>query len=200
MRQERVRAAAFAWAGTGAAMAASATGAVLFRQDIAEFWPRTASAYAAVGLDVNVYGLELDDLAVERAFDGATPVLLVSGEVRNIGHDQKEPPPLRFTLRDGASNELYQVVHALDAGAIAPGAATPFEVRLDDPPVDAVDLEAAFASYGETGDAVLAAEPRSADPLVLGPEQMIETGRPQAALDDLQGLRLDAAVANEGHG
>jgi predicted Zn finger-like uncharacterized protein len=200
MRQERIRAVGFAWAGTGAAIAASATGAVLFRQDIAEFWPRSASAYAAVGLDVNVYGLELDDISVERAFDGATPVLLVSGEVRNIGHEEKEPPPLRFTLRDGESNELYQVVHALEAGAIAPGAVAPFQVRLDDPPADAVDLEAAFASYGEPNSPLLAAQPSTApeQPLVLGPEDMIE--EPQAALDDLPGLRLEAEAANEGHG
>ena len=100
MRRERARAAVVAWGATGAALAASAAGMVVFRQDVAEMWPRSASAFAALGLDVNVYGLEFYDLAVERAFDGPTPILLVSGEVRNIGRDEKLVPPVRVSLRD----------------------------------------------------------------------------------------------------
>ena len=103
MRRERSRAAIVVWGATGAALAASATGMVAFRQDVAELWPRSASAFAALGLDVNVYGLEFYDLAVERDFDGATPILLVSGEVRNIGRDDKLVPPVRISLRDTAS-------------------------------------------------------------------------------------------------
>ncbi len=82
MRRERTRAAVVVWGATGAALAASAAGMVMFRQDVAELWPRSASAFAALGLDVNVYGLEFYDLAVERDFNGATPVLVVSGERR----------------------------------------------------------------------------------------------------------------------
>ncbi|HRE43517.1 MAG TPA: toll/interleukin-1 receptor domain-containing protein [Terricaulis sp.] len=66
-------------------------------QDGAEIWP--GSANALLELDVNVYGLEFCDLTVERAFDGANPILLVAGEVRNIGRDTKFVPPVRITLR-----------------------------------------------------------------------------------------------------
>lgn len=194
MRQEQMRAKVFAWAGTGAAVAASMTGAVVFRQDVAEFWPRSASAYAALGLDVNVYGLELYDLTVERSFEGPTPVLLVSGEVRNIGHEDKAPPPLRIILRDSESNELYEVVHALDGGAIGAGGALPFQVRVENPPADAVNLEAAFASYGDEA-AVFASPAPVVDPdgapLELGPEAIVEDGEsPQASVDDVPALRL----------
>jgi len=149
MRRERARAAIAAWGATGAALAASAAGMVVFRQDVAEIWPNSASAFAAVGLDVNVYGLEFFDLAVERAFDGPTPILLVSGEVRNIGREDKLVPPVRITLRDSSSREIYDTVHALNAPTMPAGAATPFQIRLENPPVDAVDLEASFASFAE---------------------------------------------------
>lgn len=149
MRRERMRAAVVVWGATGAALAASATGMVAFRQDVAEIWPRSASAFAALGLDVNVYGLEFYDLAVERAFDGATPILLVSGEVRNIGRDDKLVPPVRISLRDTRSQEIFELVNAISDQPVAAGAAVPFQIRVDNPPDDAVDLEATFASFSE---------------------------------------------------
>jgi predicted Zn finger-like uncharacterized protein len=149
MRKERARAAIAAWGATGAALAASAAGMVVFRQDVAELWPRSASAFAALGLDVNVYGLEFYDLAVSRAFDGPTPILLVSGEVRNIGHDDRHVPPLRIALRDSNSREIYEIVQPLSGAALAAGASAPFQVRVENPPADAVDLEATFASFAE---------------------------------------------------
>lgn len=149
MRRERARAAVAVWGATGVALAASATGAVAFRQDVAEMWPRSASAFAALGLDVNVYGLEFYDLSVERAFDGATPILLVRGEVRNIGREEKLVPPVRLSLRDGRSNEIFDLINQISEEPLAAGAAMPFEIRVDNPPADAVDLEATFASFAE---------------------------------------------------
>lgn len=161
MRRERMRAAAVVWGATGVALAASATGAVAFRQDVAELWPRSASAFAALGLDVNVYGLEFYDLAVERDFDGATPVLLVSGEVRNIGRDDKLVPPVRISLRDTRSHEIFELVNVISDQPIAAGAAVPFQIRVENPPTDAVDLEATFANFS---DAAFAGGPAHVSP------------------------------------
>ncbi|MCX7356978.1 MAG: zinc-ribbon domain-containing protein [Alphaproteobacteria bacterium] len=149
MRRDRTRAAVMVWGATGAALAASATGMVAFRQDVAELWPRSASAFAALGLDVNVYGLEFYDLSVERDFSGATPVLVVSGEVRNIGRDDKLVPPVRVSLRDTNSHQILDLVNAITDQPIAAGAAVPFSIRVENPPAEAVDLEATFASFGE---------------------------------------------------
>lgn len=207
MRKERARAAIFAWTGAGAAVAASAAGAVVFRQDVAEFWPRSASAYAAFGFDVNVYGLEVEGLTVERAFEGPTPILLISGEVHNIGRDDKPAPPLRITLRDDAANELYEVVHALDARMIEAGGTLPFLIRLDNPPADAVDLEATFASYREAGDAPLSAmgpgpapvvDP-DGEPLELSADAIVSDGAVTPANAPM-GLRLGPASDPERHG
>ncbi|MEQ1617008.1 MAG: MJ0042-type zinc finger domain-containing protein [Terricaulis sp.] len=169
MRKERTRAAIAVWGVTGAAVAASATGMVAFRQDVAELWPRSASAFAALGLDVNVYGLEFYDINVERAFDGPTPVLLVSGEVRNIGRDDKLVPPVRLSLRDSRSHEIFQVVNTVTDAPIVAGASLPFQIRVENPPVDAVDLEATFASFSEISVAGGAAHvsPASQDELLL---------------------------------
>jgi len=179
MRRERARAVVAVWGATGAALAASATGMVAFRQDVAEIWPRSASAFAALGLEVNVYGLEFYDLAVERAFDGPTPVLLVSGEVRNIGRDNKMVPPVRVSLRDGQSQEIFDLVNVITEEPLGAGASMPFQIRVENPPVDAVDLEATFASFAEASYAggpprVSPATPTPEEPLVL--EDVVEEG------------------------
>lgn len=172
MRRERARAAVVVWGATGAALAASATGMVAFRQDVAELWPRSASAFAALGLDVNVYGLEFYDLTVERAYEGATPVLLVSGEVRNIGRDDKLVPPVRISLRDTRSQEIFEVINSVTDDPIAAGAAVPFQIRVDNPPADAVDLEATFASYEERA---LADGPARVTPAYEEPPLLLDT-------------------------
>ncbi|MEQ1817444.1 MAG: MJ0042-type zinc finger domain-containing protein [Terricaulis sp.] len=167
MRRDRTRAAVMVWGATGAALAASATGMVAFRQDVAELWPRSASAFAALGLDVNVYGLEFYDLSVERDFSGATPVLVVSGEVRNIGRDDKLVPPVRVSLRDTNSHEILDLVNAITDQPIAAGAAVPFQIRVENPPAEAVDLEATFASFGEMS---MAGGPAHVSPTPTAPQ------------------------------
>src|SRR5262249_5063056 len=145
-------------------------GMVVFRQDVAELWPRSASAYAALGLDVNVYGLEFYDLSVERAFDGPTPILLVSGEIRNLGRDDKNLPPVRPSLPHAPSQQVFASVHAVDAHRLHGGQSTPFQIRVETPPADAVDLEATFASPAEAHMAQTASNdpaPSQQEPLVL---------------------------------
>lgn len=192
MRKERGRAAAVVWTATAASLAASATGMVAFRQDVAEVWPRSASAFAALGLDVNVYGLEFYDLAVERAFDGPTPILLVSGEVRNIGRDDKLVPPVRVSLRDNNSNEIFELVNQITDEPIAAGAAVPFQIRVENPPADAVDLEATFASFNEAslagGAPLVSPAAHAEEPLLL--DQPVEAPHETVSeLGPVQGLR-----------
>jgi predicted Zn finger-like uncharacterized protein len=209
MRRERSRAAVVAWGATGAAVAASAAGMVVFRQDVAELWPRSASAFAALGLDVNVYGLEFFDLAVERAFDGPTPILLVSGEVRNIGRDDKVIPPVRISLRDARSHEIFEIVSGIGDAPVTAGAATPFQIRVENPPADAVDLEATFASFAELNSAgaqhvsPVASDTTQQEPLELTQpvEEHSEEAAPQTLsyegqIDDGLAPRFSA----EGHG
>jgi hypothetical protein len=170
---------------------------VVFRQDVAELWPRSASAFAAMGLDVNVYGLEFYDLAVERAFDGPTPILLVSGEVRNIGRDDKLVPPVRISLRDMHSSEVFEIVHAMEAAPLAAGGAAPFQIRVENPPADAVDLEATFASFAEANAAGGSVAPPSAAPAAAPHDAPLELHEP---LLDEEGHGEPAAFNDSGGG
>lgn len=148
-RKDRIRAAVVAWGATGVALAATTTSAVAFREDVARVWPKTASAYAAVGLDVNIYGLEFVDLQVEHVFDGPEPVLVVRGAVSNQGVDARPAPVLRFGLRNGDAREIQHVMARMTSATIPAGGASPFEIRIENASPDAADLEATFASAAE---------------------------------------------------
>jgi predicted Zn finger-like uncharacterized protein len=150
-RKDRVKAAALAWGVTGVALAATTTSAVAFREDVARIWPKSASAYAAVGLDVNIFGLEFRDLQVEHVFDGPDPVLVVRGSVTNIGRDDRPAPVLRFGLRDEGSTEIQHVLAKMVSPNIPAGGSAPFEVRIENASPDAQDLEATFAAFTEAG-------------------------------------------------
>lgn len=108
--------------------------------------PRTASALLTLGLDVNVYGLEFYDLAIERDFEGATPVLRITGEVRNIGRVARLIPPIRVSLRDVNSHEVFGLAKVVTEQILEAGSAFPFAINVENPPAEAVDLEATFSS------------------------------------------------------
>lgn len=198
-RKDRLKAAALAWTVTGVALAATTTSAVAFREDVARIWPKTASAYAAVGLDVNIFGLEFVDLQVEHVFDGPQPVLVVRGSVTNIGHSDRPAPVLRFGLRDSQSTEIQHVLARMVSPDIPAGGSAPFEVRIENASPDAQDLEATFAAYGE-GDALppvaqnLAPPPPLLDPPTVEGALTLDTVAPsQGASASHDGLapRLD---------
>ena len=151
-RKDRVRAAVIAWGATGVALAATTTSAVAFREDVARVWPKTASAYAAVGLDVNIFGLEFVDLQVEHVFDGPEPVLVVRGAVTNMGREDRPAPVLRFGLRNAHAGEIQHVLARMTTPTIPAGGAAPFEIRIENASMNAADLEATFASTGEAAE------------------------------------------------
>jgi predicted Zn finger-like uncharacterized protein len=201
-RKARMRAAAAAWGGAGAVAAASVVGAAIFREDVARIWPKTASAFAAVGLPVNIYGLEFTELDIEKTFDGPTPVLSVAGAIRNIGPEMKAAPALRFSLRDERGGEVYRWVERLEGQRIEPGAALPFQTMVPNPPSHAVDLEATFASAAEAAAAAPArptGEP--AAPLDLEtPALPEELGKDAEPAGDIHGEAAFIAPASLGFG
>jgi predicted Zn finger-like uncharacterized protein len=118
--------------------------AVMFRVDVARVWPRTASAYAAVGLPVNVVGLVVEAVTTAPMLDNDRQVLVISGEVRNVSDGSVRPPPLRVDLLDKTGVRLTG--RSLDLGdeEVPPGQARPFTVQLYDPPTEAAQVEAGF--------------------------------------------------------
>jgi len=156
-RRERIRAVGIAWAGV-ACVALSALGvAVLFRNDIASAFPRLASLYQLVGLEVNRFGIVLENVSAKRSFDGTTPVLTVTGAAVNTGQQARATPQLRVTLKDETGKDVQTWTDALSVAMLGPGERTEFTTRFEAPPVETYRLSVTFAETGGEGASVTAA-------------------------------------------
>jgi hypothetical protein len=124
---------------------------IAYRQTIVEAWPKTASAYAMVGMRVNAYGLDYFNVKAARGFQGETPVLKVRGEVRNISKRARAAPDVRIALRDKKGVEIHAWKAQVDALIIGPGEGAPFSSYLANPPSAGYDIAISFATETASG-------------------------------------------------
>ena len=147
----------------------AALAAYLFRQDIVERQPETASLYKALGIDVSAPGLTLSKPATRYARIDGRPVLIVEGRVRNISQDAQDVPLVALTLRNKSGERLADWNVELETRRLAPGAFADYISQYPNPPIDVVDLTTRFAN--ETQGAVT--------PLQLGTtESVIDEAQP----------------------
>ena len=174
------RAVGIAWAATGVVFLSMIGGAVLFRNEVAQAFPRAASIYRLVGLDVNRFGLTLENVAAKRSFDGTTPVLTVTGSAVNKSDEARPTPELRVTLKDEGGKEVQTWTDKLAVAELKPGERTEFTSRFEAPPVETYRLTVTFAyEDGETGGKETQIEATSAPepaPHAAGPKD----GAPEA--------------------
>jgi predicted Zn finger-like uncharacterized protein len=181
-----------AWTGWGAGVVIFAgflAGLVVFRDGIVQAWPRSASVYRMVGLDVNRFGVQFVNVGAKRSFDGTTPVLTVTGQAINRGAETRHAPRLRVSLRDEKGKEVGSWEDDLDVPSIAPGQTINFTTVKMSPPLDTFDLSVTFAP--KEGEA--APKPEAGD----AGHATVETGKPgegEHAVDP------EKKPGEEGHG
>lgn len=179
-KRAKGQAVSIAWISTGVLFLAGIGAAVLFRNEVAQAFPKVASLYRVVGLDVNRYGVTLENVVAKRSFDGTTPVLTVTGAAVNISDEPRPTPALRVTLKDEGGKEVQTWTDKLAVAQLGPGERTEFTSRFEAPPVETYRLTVTFAYDGEPdgketnveaveagpgeGDAHAPAKPGHADP------------------------------------
>ena len=132
------------WAGVAACVAVALVGAVIFRVNIVQAWPRTAGAYAAVGMDINPYGLEVGMLTASFEEGG----LFVEGVLENITRGERPTVPLSARVLDSHGVVLSSWPVALEAAALPGGGAERFYTTLEHVPEGAVRVEVIIAEAG----------------------------------------------------
>ncbi len=144
-RTARLAAEGAGWAGVAACLLVLAGAAVIFRVDVVEVWPRTAGAYAAVGLEVNPHGVEIGGLSAQVDTRDGAAALIVAGEIRNITRQPLVMPMLDAVAYGDAGEELARWPVFLDAGGLESEAVLAFETQLPEPPEAAVRIEVIVA-------------------------------------------------------
>ncbi len=133
------------WAGMAATLVVILALAAVFRINVVGLWPKSAAAYAWVGLPVNSLGLTIEGIEARPALQDGHAALSVSGVLRNVKDRAIEAPPLRVSLLNKAGKSVATKI-ARPADAVVPAGETRhFSIALLDPPLSASQLEVAFA-------------------------------------------------------
>jgi predicted Zn finger-like uncharacterized protein len=120
-----------------------AAGLVL-RADVMRLWPKSASAYALVGLAANPTGLSIEGIKTDRVLKDGHAGLAVSGSIRNVSHRALIAPPLRITLTDPKGKTLLVQIAKPDGVSLPVGAVRFFSITIIDPPALARDMDVDF--------------------------------------------------------
>lgn len=120
-------------------------GLVAGRQVMVRQFPDLASFYAAFGVEVNLYGLEFENVRTVRRPEDGMAVLIVEGSVRNISNSAKTIPRLHFIL-SGRNREVYTWQDDASYHPLPAGESVQFRTVLASPPDVADELHVRFLS------------------------------------------------------
>ena len=188
-QQRRLRRAAAhgaIWAGIASSFVALLGAAWLFRIEVVELAPRTAAAYAAVGLTVNPTGLEFEAISA-RAAPNDPGKVLVSGALSNVREDERIAPPVRVALLDAHGAEIGHAVVRIDAAPVLPGKVQGFAAVIPDPGAKGQGVGVAFLL--EADAPTLASAAPAAAPAVRRPLPVADAPAPTRASAPASDLR-----------
>lgn len=132
------------------AMALSLVGAVVFRDAVVRLVPDTAGLFAAMGLPVNLRGLEFRDIAASIEFEAGQPVTVVEGRIENITEVSMAVPRLRLAVRALDGREVMSWAASAARPTVGPRESVPFRTRLTAPVRDGTDIEVRFLAQRDT--------------------------------------------------
>ena len=137
------------WALVAAIVAGSLTAAVYYRDEVARRWPDSASAFALLGLDVNRFGVDFENIQRSRELRGTVPVLTVSADVRNITGKPQPAPRVRVGLLDDFGREIAHMFADVTPVTIPAGDSGHFSAVLENPPAESYSLDLRFVDVEE---------------------------------------------------
>lgn len=117
-----------------AALVLALPAAVVLRRPIVRAAPESARVFAAIGLPVNLVGLDLTDVRSGFAEEDAKRVLIVEGAITNPGASPLAVPPLQVAVEGSAGELLYAWSTRPPRADLGPAETARFRIRLASPP------------------------------------------------------------------
>ena len=114
------------------------------RVQIVEQYPEMAGVYAAVGLGVNIAGLDFTDVTTQRTLRNGKDPLMVSAQIVGLNAAPSPVPPIVVTLLDGAAESIYAWSIAPAIADLMAGERATFDTQLAMPPGDARRVRLTF--------------------------------------------------------
>lgn len=116
------------------------------RIDLVRWFPSLAGLYSAIGLPVNVIGLEFTDAKTLSSLRDGKIVMQITAKIRSISGQPVGVPPVLVSLLNTAGATLYEWTVAPDAKDMEPGEVMDFSTEVNSPPEGAVRVRLSFTS------------------------------------------------------
>lgn len=147
---ERIEAPRARWPiAASVAVLACLAGTVGLRKSIVAHAPDTGRLFAAIGLPVNLTGLDLKNVRSGVFNEGGVELLVIQGEITNISAVNKPVPRLKFAIRDARGLEIYTWTAQAEMKDLKPGESQTFRRRLASPPPEGSDVLVRFAGKAD---------------------------------------------------
>ena len=114
------------------------------RAAIVRHLPASASLYAAIGLPVNLRGLELRHVTSTLVGEGAQRVLAIEGDIANVSRKEAILPLLLVSVRGTDKTGIYSWTTPAPQAKLGTGETIAFRARLAAPPDNAKDVLVRF--------------------------------------------------------
>jgi predicted Zn finger-like uncharacterized protein len=126
---------------------------VTAREPIVGAVPGLAGFYAAIGLPVNLRGIEFSNLRTSSEMQDSTPVLVIEGEIVNPTRYTRDLPRLRLGVEASDGRELYTWTALLPRETLLGRESFTFRSRLASPPDGAESVTVRFLHRTDLSDA-----------------------------------------------
>lgn len=126
------------------ALVAVIGGGIHQREAVVRALPEMAAVYAAVGLGVNVLGLEFRSASTLRTLRDGSEAIAIRADIVNVAERTVQVPPVLVSLVNDAGATIYEWSVTPQARALGPNEMVRFETQLVTPPADAERVILAF--------------------------------------------------------
>lgn len=117
-----------------------------FRTEIVRAFPDLAGTYEALGMQVNVVGLEFRDVKTLLALRRGADVMQVDARIYSVAPGTVDVPPVVVTLLNSENEPLYEWSVAPDVPVLRTGEVVDFSTQVTAPPPGASRVRLTFAS------------------------------------------------------
>jgi predicted Zn finger-like uncharacterized protein len=129
---------------------------IAFRTDIVRAFPDLAGTYQALGLGVNIVGLEFRDVKTLVSLRQGADVMQIDARIYSVSHDKVVVPSVVVTLLNDEHLPLYEWSVQPAVQKLGPGEVIDFTTQLNAPPAGATRVRLTFTNGRTQADSQIA--------------------------------------------